>query len=343
MEDEDHHWTTEDCILSLNYAWYHVIGCSLLLAYLYSIGKTQHFEAGHNFGIFAMLCDYGIMYLTRGTRTLKILSYYNYDKHKYTYDTDNLHGIGTFLFFAWFDYLGSFALLVFARNISDVVATGKLTKSSIKVVLQQTIMWWTAPFFTMPDSDAKDNLSPPLLQIDDRTVVLSRSSPKFTYLILFVVFSVLLNLVCKISKRQYIGILVSALATGYLHHVALYYHGMRYYDSYSTLFLTLATEWPALLCGEALVRTFFHRYSKSGRYFMLTVLLAIMMRNFPNDEQIAEFLISVLPGQHMQTFAAYYMWAKTCYEPPHFLAQLQGHLQPKEQNHLPCVPKSGCS
>lgn len=90
-------WNTEDCVLTLNYAWYHAIGCAVLLLYLYVAGQTQHFEAGHNFGLFAMLADYGVMYLVKGTRTLAVVS-------SGEEDVDDLYGIGTFLFFGWFDY-----------------------------------------------------------------------------------------------------------------------------------------------------------------------------------------------------------------------------------------------
>ena len=79
---------TEDCVLTMNYAWFHKIGCASLLLYLYLVGQTQHFEAGHNFGIFGMLMDYGVMYLVKGTRTLSVLPYENGE------DMDDLHGIG---------------------------------------------------------------------------------------------------------------------------------------------------------------------------------------------------------------------------------------------------------
>mmetsp|Transcript_11729 Transcript_11729/g.29711 ORF Transcript_11729/g.29711 Transcript_11729/m.29711 type:complete len:89 (-) Transcript_11729:1711-1977(-) len=55
----------EECVLTLNYARYHAIGCAVLLLYLYDISQIHHFEAGHNFGLFAMLCDHGVMYMVR--------------------------------------------------------------------------------------------------------------------------------------------------------------------------------------------------------------------------------------------------------------------------------------
>ena len=352
---------TEDCVLTLNYAWYHTIGCASLLLYLYAVGQTQHFEAGHNFGVFAMLCDYGIMYLARGARTLVVLPYNGGE------DCDDLYGIGTFLFFGWFDYLGGFALLIFARNVSDVLANGAITKTNVIVTLQHVLMWWTAPYFTVPNNkfsssnnynynDDDDILLPPMLRIDDRTLVLSRSSPKSTYLVLFLVFTTLLWKTTNCTIRQYCAILASGLACGSLHHLALYFFGMRGYDSTMALVTTLATEWPALVCGEAYLRmanfgecsnnnnnnstTEFssgsnnHDYSRKGRFVLLTVLTAIMMANLPNVEQLTEFLISVIPGQHMQAVGTTVMWAKTCVEFPQALAVY------RPQKQLECIAEN---
>ena len=324
---------TEDCVLTMNYAWYHKIGCASLLLYLYFVGQTQHFEAGHNFGIFGMLMDYGVMYLVNGTRTLSVLPYENGE------DTDDLYGIGTFLFFGWFDYLGGFALLVFARNISDVLSTGTATKTNAIVILQHALMWWTAPYFTVPNQFNNNAiLLPDILRMDDRTLVLSRSSPKSTYLVLFAVFTLLLWKKTDCTRRHYAAILASGLACGSLHHLALFFYGMRGYASPIALIATLATEWPALLCGEAYLRMTFGTtndsqpnnmdYSKHFRYFLLTVLVAIMVANLPNDEQLTEFLISVIPGHHMQSFGMTMLWAKTCVDLPTF-------LKPKEK--LECI------
>ncbi len=325
---------TEDCVLTMNYAWFHKIGCASLLLYLYWVDQTHHFEAGHNFGIFGMLMDYGVMYLVKGTRTLSVLPYDNGE------DTDDLHGIGTFLFFGWFDWLGGFALMVFARNISDVLSTGSATKTNAIVILQHVLMWWTAPYFTVPNQFNNHSiLLPDMLRMDDRTLVLSRSSPKSTYLVLLVVFTLLLWKKTKCTQRQYAAILASGLACGSLHHLALYFYGMRGYDSPIALVATLATEWPALLCGEAYLRMTLGNnsdskptvnYSKHGRYFLLTALFAIVVTNLPNDEDLTEFLISVIPGQHMQSLGMNMLWAKTCIDLPSFLGS-------KEK--LECIPQ----
>lgn len=309
----------EECVLTLNYAWYHTIGCAVLLLYLYGVGQTSHFEAGHNFGLFAMLCDYGVMYMVKGTRTLSVVST--------GVDTDDLYGIGTFLFFGWFDYLGGFALLIFARNVSDVIASRSITKTNVIVILQHVLQWSLVPYFTVPNPFHNNDgvILPPMLGIDDRTIVVSRASPKSTYGVMFLVFSILLWKTTRFTKREYCAVLVSGLACGSLHHLFLYFFGMRGYDSMLALLTTLATEWPALLCGEAYLRTAFGNnnqqklsfdYSKQGRRFLYMVLVAILLFKLPNDEQLTEFLISVIPGQHMQSFGTTMLWMKTCVDVP---------------------------
>ena len=186
------------------------------------------------------------------------------------------------------------------------------------------------PYFTVPNpyNNNDDVLWPPRLGIDDRTIVVSRASPKSTYGVTFLVFSILLWKTTTFTKRQYGAVFVSGLACGSLHHLFLYFFGMRGYDSILALLTTLATEWPALLCGEAYLRTVFGNdneqksnfdYSKHGRRFLYVVLLATLLSTLPNDEQLTEFLISVIPGQHMQSFGTTMLWAKTCVDfPPLF-------------------------
>lgn len=289
------------------------------MGYLYAIGETRHFEAGHNFGIFGLLADYGVMYLTKGTRTIRVLP------HSNGIDVDELYGIGTFLYFGWFDYLGGFCLMVFARNISEAIATGKFTRTNAFVIVQHALMWWTAPLFTV--ANKYNNDTPPMsewLNIDDRRLITARESSKSTYLVLLVTFSALLWKTTSCTKKHYSAVLVSGLACGSLHHLALFVFGMRGYDSLVALGVTLATEWPALMCGEAWMRLFLgSKYSQPCRRFLLVVLVAILFRNLPNDEELTEFLISVIPGQHMQSFGTNVLRAKTCFQSPRFFRLVQ--------------------
>ena len=73
-------------------------------------------------------------------------------------------------------------------------------------------------------------------------------------------------------------------------------------------------------------------YSKYFRLVLWTALSAILVANLPNDEQLTEFLISVIPGQHIQSVGTNLLWAKTCVDfPLPFLT--------KEQQ-LQCIPES---
>ena len=65
--------SSESCLLTLNYAWFHVINCSFLILAMYFSSSRKHLKTAHNFGIFAMLADYGLMYLTKGTRTISVV------------------------------------------------------------------------------------------------------------------------------------------------------------------------------------------------------------------------------------------------------------------------------
>lgn len=69
--------TRETCLLSLDYAYYHVFFCVLQVALLLCSGqrqgrdrRTKHFPSAHAFGLFAFVADYAVNYMTTGTRTL---------------------------------------------------------------------------------------------------------------------------------------------------------------------------------------------------------------------------------------------------------------------------------
>ena len=309
--------SSESCFLTLNYAYYHVIGCTGLLMFCYlSNTSTKYFKAANNFGVFAILSDYGLMYLTRNLRTISVVQETDSD------DVDQLHGIGTFLFFLWFDWLGAFALIIWARTVADVVKVGKIPNlNTCLVVFQQIAMWWSAPILSQH------------MQLDDRKLVLTRASPKFTYFVMLLSFTYLLFKSCEIKTREYLSIVIAGIAAASLHHAALFVNNMRGYDSIYSLALTMCTEWPALLCGEAYFRKSFPktRHNKNFRNFMLIILLSMMAPHFPTDLQATEFLISVIPGHHMQKFGTAMLRFKTC--------TLPSYLPETMRSDLTCMKK----
>ena len=165
--------------------------------------STKYFKAANNFGVFAILSDYGLMYLTRNLRTISVVQETDSD------DVDQLHGIGTFLFFLWFDWLGAFALIIWARTVADVVKVGKIPNlNTCLVVFQQIAMWWSAPILSQH------------MQLDDRKLVLTRASPKFTYFVMLLSFTYLLFKSCEIKTREYLSIVIAGIAAASLHHAA---------------------------------------------------------------------------------------------------------------------------
>ena len=60
----------ESCLVSLDYAYSHVLCCALQALVLLLAGRTRHFRAAHAFGLFAMLADYAVAFMTTGTRTI---------------------------------------------------------------------------------------------------------------------------------------------------------------------------------------------------------------------------------------------------------------------------------
>ena len=60
----------ETCLLTLDYAYYHVLFCILQMVVLLVSGHTKHFRVAHAFGLFALVADYAMNFMTTGTRTL---------------------------------------------------------------------------------------------------------------------------------------------------------------------------------------------------------------------------------------------------------------------------------
>lgn len=60
----------ETCLLTLDYAYYHVLFCLAQVILLYVSGHTKYFRLAHSFGLFALVADYAVNFMTTGTRTL---------------------------------------------------------------------------------------------------------------------------------------------------------------------------------------------------------------------------------------------------------------------------------
>jgi hypothetical protein len=60
----------ETCLLTLDYAYYHILFCLLQVALLLCSGNIKHFRLAHAFGLFALVTDYAVNFMTTGTRTL---------------------------------------------------------------------------------------------------------------------------------------------------------------------------------------------------------------------------------------------------------------------------------
>lgn len=296
----------ESCLLTVNYAWYHVVGCTVQMLLLATNGHPQFFREAHNFGLFAMVMDYGVMYLVRQTRTLKVVR----DTGIEVGDVDDLSGMARFWFFWWFDYWGAVALMVMARHVMVLVNANNRNdvtpprRVSLLVVVFHATMWWTAPVYS-------DTL---LQHFDDRQLLLERVSNKTTYVVLLILFSCLLRVHQLVSLRHYMAVLLAGVSCGLVHHVALWYHGMRGYDSVGQLLLTLCTEWPALLCAEDYIRNSqtMQKYSKVLHNSMILLLIAMMVPHMPSDEQLAEYLITLIPGHMMQSVGTWFLRLKTC-------------------------------
>ena len=343
----------ESCLLSLNYAWYHVLFCLIQFLVLWACSRTNYFYVAHAFGLFALLMDYGVNYLTTGSRTI----FYprlcdNLDAG--TENCDEAMGpIGTFLFFVWFDY-SAFGILVWALHVEEYtreLLTKGISQSAYKLVRSKVdlfallivpIQFWTAP------------LVAPYVGIDNRTLLLARTSPKSAYGTMVLIFPLLLHFVGGLRFiEEIVPILVSGFCCGLVHHAALFSYGMRRYTDLWGLLLTLCTEWPALIMGIAVVQRLGnivttniciergHGMKQSSRLpeqpgtrlFTTAMWLGLIAVIYPhissiNDKDAVALLIPHVPGQHMQSIGTAFLKHMTCtlpsYAPPTLLHALTG-------------------
>ena len=152
---------SESCLFTADYGYYHVLCCIGQLALHLATGRTKHLRTAHAFGLFALAMDYGLGYLTRGTRTVS-----------YPNPADEALGpVGAFLFFVWYDY-SAFGVIVWAAAAEDAVRS-TVTKGWTTVDFADKLclaalpfQFWSAPRLA------------PRLGIDARTLLLRRHSPK---------------------------------------------------------------------------------------------------------------------------------------------------------------------
>ena len=144
----------ESCLLRLDYAWYHVAACLLQATFLWACGRTQHFRLGNAFGLFALVMDYGLMFLTRGTRTI---SYPDNPARTLDAGIEPLGPVGEFVFFLWFDY-SAFGIVVWALALEaflldaltngGVAAAKALGRAEIFGLSFVPLQFWTAPWLS---------------------------------------------------------------------------------------------------------------------------------------------------------------------------------------------------
>ena len=303
----------EQMTLNLDYAYYHLFFCLLQPLLLWKFNKTQHFLTAHCFGLFALLMDYGIMYLTKSKRTLSYPNYHgNLDN-----GFEPLGPIGIFAFFVWFDYSG-FNLVLWALHVQEHVqrylngVRHQLDTVELIGLFLVPVQFWTAPW-----------LASIVVHKDNRELVLARNSPKMLYMMVVPLFCVLLKTLGKLTNTNIAAVAISGFGCGCIHHLALFTFGLRGYTDPVALVLTLVTEWPALILG---VSCFVHvggsvvpqhlgvRGTTVFRLFMWVGLISAMAPHVSNikDDDAVAYLMPVVPGQYMQSLGTFFLKAKTC-------------------------------
>lgn len=334
--------TGETCLLTLDYAYYHLACCLLQAAVLLACGRTKHFRIAHAFGLFALVMDYGLMYMTKGTRQL------SYPNEAANMDSGENGGdepmgaLGTLLFFVWFDY-SAFGVVLWALELEQQIrncilkGVGVTVRGIVNNPVVVFSLWilpaqfWTAPALAHT------------LQLDSRTILLSRPSSKLTYVIMIVLFTFLLLFSAQMDvKKGVLPILISGFGCGLVHHAALFTFGMRGYSDAWSLVVTLLTEWPALIAGVAVVRRCARSWTSSAEPFfkptvdsavvydppsgrgtklftsaMWLLLVAVMYPHLAaiDDKDAMAYLIPLIPGEKMQTVGTAFMRARTCVVP----------------------------
>jgi hypothetical protein len=323
----------ESCRLNINFAYIHTMFCLVQAGVLFSAGKTENFKICHAFGLFAFAIDYALNYMTLGTRKITYPSL-RQSLDSGTIGDDPLGPLGDLLFFIWFSY-SAFGVLLWAlkvQSIAKAYLSNQNVKPNIKhgslidmfALIIPILEFWSAPFLST------------IIHIDDRVLLLERSSNKYAYVVLFIFGILLLRYVKKMETKDLIAITFSGFCCGLLHHFPLFVFGMRGYTDVGSLCLTLVSEWPAIIVGVAvihelgwqylqvvlpfLVETEKSRKEKSDRgtnVFIWTMWVAIFSLLHKHilgitPEQIAEYMMVYTPGVKMQSFGTFFMRLNTC-------------------------------
>lgn len=347
--------TGESCKLTLDYAYYHVLFCALQVFILLANKQTRFFRISHAFGLFALVMDYGIMYMTNGKRQISYpFLADNLDRGPNSGD-EPMGPVGVFLFFIWFDY-SAFGIIAWAleveeyfRNymnsgLADTVCVICCDSTRVFNLLIVPLQFWTAPWLS------------PALGLDARTIILTRISSKAQYACMVIAFSLMLRYGANLEwKTGILPILLSGFSCGLVHHAALFTFGMRGYSDPLSLTITLATEWPALIAGVAVVKllfwqwvvsafpflslditsleltsqseNIFRHHSPAGRgtkLFTLSMWVALAGLLYPHlaavdDKDAVAYLIPLISGEHMQTAGTAFMRLRTCILPRYAL------------------------
>ncbi len=293
--------TSESCRFAMDYAWLHMAVEIAVLVFLWRLGATWHFRSAHCFGLVAFAADYCLMYLERGTRTLELLPSANDPSIELS---DAPGPIETFVFFLMFyDYVGAFALIVWAREVENLFERNKKPTSTLALI-SQPLLFWLAPVVA------------PAIGYDRRIILVNRPSPKKTYFVILTIaiFACASNL--KWNFRRVVPIAFAGVGVSLVHHAALFAHNMRGYTSLLGLAVTLCTEWPALIAAERAIRFAFsppsmHRLAKLLRVGLVGVIVAIIARNIDMD-RAADVLLPNIPGHYMQSLGTAAFKARTC-------------------------------
>ena len=237
--------TRELCALSLDYAWYHTAGSFVIVALCVFGRRWTALKASHWFGVFAMVMDFGVMFLLKGSRTVDWAAEgatgpfpfvppppYPVNITGVTPPMPPLTPVGTIAFFAWYDYLGAVGVMLFAFSVIH-----RKTKLDWFLLFFTPALFWSAP------------VASPWLGLDSRVLLVTRPSPKHLYVKLLAGMFVPLVL---LRPKQVWSVYVAGVACGVTHHAALFFHGMRGYTSMTALFATVLTEWPVLVVGTFL-------------------------------------------------------------------------------------------
>jgi len=312
----------ESCRINLAYAYFHTICCLVqILVHVVFLVPTRSSSAkiqksrlkvAHNFGLFALVMDYGLAFLTKQTRTI------SYPQGSYLDDgVEPLGPVETFFFFFWFDYIGAVGMLLWALPAQDLVI--RLRKdSSFKETLATTkkldifhlilvpLQFWTAPLLV------QKSLS--------RVLLLERQSPHVSYAVAAPLIIALLRYAFQESTLKLAAVLISGLGLGMIHHAALFAYGLRGYSHWIRLLQALLTEWPAVILGVHLVRRFVGNESggkhinwciKSSLWVMLISMMLPHLMGIQQEDAM-QFLMPNIPGKYMQAIGTTFLRFRTC-------------------------------